>query len=828
MFDYKTLDLPIVKVVNDIQNSLAIENTLILSAPPGAGKSTLIPLTLLNSDWLGDRKIIMLEPRRLAAKSIATRLADLLGESVGKTVGYRIRFESKISAETKIEIVTEGVLTRRLQNDNALEDVGIIIFDEYHERSIHADLALALCREIQSILRPDLRLLIMSATLDLPELVKLLKAPLIKSEGRQYPVDVKYSDLSDPYLMAELTAKVVLKAIKNEDGDVLVFLPGQKEILKCATILENSTTDIEIHPLYGMLPFAKQQLAINPSKNNKRKIVIATDIAETSLTIKGVSVVVDSGFARVSKFDFKTGLSGLHTVQISKDSAEQRKGRAGRLGPGVCYRLWSKGKQAVLNDYKTPEIMEADLAPLILELAKWGVSNLLDLSWLSIPPKHLIEQGEEVLQSINAIEDNKITNHGLEIQKLPCHPRIAHMLLMGEKEGLGNLATDIAAILEERDPLPKEVGIDINLRIEALRRYRKNGNKNGKFNKIEKIAQQYRKMRQLSIDNSTVDVYETGLLLVHAFPERIAFARPGNNAQFQLSNGKYAMLSHKDDLAFEPWLAVAHLNASGKIGHIFMASPLNPTDLKPFVKKVETNTWQTKKGGVISTLDLRVGSIVLKSTPLVQPDKNQIIKAICNAIRKEGEHLLNFDDKVKQLQNRILTLSKFNPQDNWPNIDTKTLILTNESWLAPYLNTVKTPEDLLKINLSEIITYNLSYEQQQLLGALAPTHITVPSGSKIKLDYQSNGTAPILAVRIQEVFGLEDSPTINNSKTSVLMHLLSPGFKPAQITSDLRSFWEIGYFAVRKELRGKYKRHAWPDDPINHKAISGTKRRNGL
>jgi len=827
-FNYSDFDLPITEVIPEIQEKLKGNNTVILNAPPGAGKSTLLPLALYELGILEGQKIIMLEPRRLAAKTIAIRLADLLGETVGETIGYRIRFESKISKDTKIEIVTEGILTRMLQTDNALEGVGMVIFDEYHERSIHADLAMALCRETQSILREDLRILVMSATLNMPDLVNLLNAPCIVSEGRQYPVETIYKDLSDERMMAEVTAQTIITALKEKKGDVLAFLPGQREISKCAELVARQMPDIEVHELYGKLPQSKQQAAINPSRYGKRKVVIATDIAETSLTIKGVSIVVDSGFGRVSKFDVRTGLSGLQTIHISKDSAKQRSGRAGRLGPGACYRLWSKGKHAQLSEHRVPEILEADLTPLVLDLANWGINDINQLEWLSPPPSFAIKQSKATLENLNAVENGKITTHGKAMQKLPCHPRIAHMLLMAEKEGLGSLATDIASIIEERDPLPKEAGVDINLRIEALRRHRKLNNNGGKFSKIEKIASQYRKMRNLKEDNSVIDPFETGVLLVHAYPEKIAFARPGNNAQFQLANGKYAMINHQDDLAFEPWLAVGHLNASGKIGRIFMASPLNPTDLMPFVKEVITNTWNTKKGGVVSTKDTRIGSIILKSMPLPNPDQDQIIDAISKAIEKEGEHLLSFDKKVKQWQNRIITLKRLNPTQNWPDVSTSYLLESNSEWLLPYLNGVRKPDDLKKIDLSQVLQHSLDFEQQKLLKQLAPTKVEVPSGSIINLEYQANGSDPVLAVRIQEVFGLTDTPTINNGQSKMLLHLLSPGFKPVQITSDLRSFWANAYFDVRKELRGQYKRHAWPEDPSTHIAISGTKRRNGL
>jgi ATP-dependent helicase HrpB len=824
-FDFQKFDLPITEVIPKIQEQLADNNTLILNAPPGAGKSTLLPLALFEEAWLKGQKILLLEPRRLAAKTIAHRLASLLGEEVGQTVGYRIRFESRVSDNTRIEILTEGILTRMLQSDNELEGVGMVIFDEYHERSIHADVAMALSRETQSVLRPDLRILIMSATLNMPDLVRLLDAPVVQSEGRQYPVEMIYTDLNDERMMAEVTAQTVLKALKEKEGDVLVFLPGQREIIKCAEIVGRQAKNVVVHELYGKLPQSKQQAAIRPNKTGKRKVVIATAIAETSLTIEGVTIVVDSGFGRTAQFDPKTGLSGLKTIHIAKDSADQRAGRAGRLGPGTCYRMWSRGQQAQLKPHRVPEIMEADLAPLALDLAKWGISDVNELTWLSPPPKFAMHQATDLLEDLTALEKGKITAHGKRMQQLPCHPRIAHLLLIAEKEGMSALATDIAAILEERDPLPKEAGVDINLRIEALRRFRSNKGTGGIFSRIEKIANQYRQLIKINASNDAVDEFETGLLLVHAYPERIAFARPGNNAQYQLANGKYAMMGHRDDLSSESWLAIAHMNASDGTGRIFLASALNPTDLRPFLKEVDTNTWNTKWGGVVATRDTRIGSIILKSIPLPDPPQDEIALAISNTLIKEGEHLLNFDAKVQQWQYRIQTLRKLHPKENWPDVSTANLLQTNAEWLLPYLNGVKKPEDLKKINLAEVLKNSLDYEQQKELKKLAPESLEVPSGSNIKLEYQKNGSAPVLPVRIQEVFGLKDTPTINNGQTSVLMHLLSPGYKPTQITSDLRSFWASTYFDVRKDLRAKYKRHFWPEDPSNEPAIKGTKKR---
>lgn len=639
-FNYKNTQLPVAEIIPEVQQKLKQHSTVIIGAPPGAGKSTLLPLCLFEESFLAGKKIIMLEPRRLAARSIAMRMAELLNEEVGQTVGYRIRFENRVSAQTKIEVVTEGILTRMLQSDNALEQVGLVIFDEFHERNLQADLALALCREAQQVLRSDLRIMIMSATLNIPQLQNLLSAPVIESKGRQYPVEVIHTNDADEYLLPELVAQTIARAVKEHDGDVLAFLSGEGEIRKCEEILktqllnlkservtsssvilsgvEGSRSTISIHPLYGMLPHSEQYAAIMPNNQGKRKIVLATSIAETSLTIEGISIVVDSGFGRRSRFDPASGLSRLETLRISKDAADQRAGRAGRLSAGVCYRMWTKATHERMAEHRIPEIMEADLCTLVLELSKWGTEDINNMCWLTLPPKNNLLQAYDTLQQIGAIEsvtENaksnmslravpqssiilsgvegraegnrndyqnnevtrfKITEHGKQVHQLACHPRIAHMLLLAETQAMKTLGCDIAGILEERDPLPKDSGIDLNLRIETLRRSRSNNAFTNKFKRIEKNAASYRKLLNLEIDNSFVDAYETGLLLAYAYPERIASAKPGNNAQFQLANGKIAAAGHKDDLAHEAWLAVANMDLRDGLGKIFMAAPLNP------------------------------------------------------------------------------------------------------------------------------------------------------------------------------------------------------------------------------------------------------------
>ncbi len=824
-FDLYKTGLPITEVITDVKKHLNDGNTLIVNAPPGAGKSTLLPLAVLDETWLKGQKIIMLEPRRLAAKTIAMRMAELLGEKTGQRVGYRTRFDNCIGPDTQLEVVTEGILTRMLQSDNALEGIGLVIFDEFHERSLFADVALALSREAQQVLRPDLRIMIMSATLDMPQLKQLLNAPLIVSKGRQFPVEIINEGENDVKMLPELTARVVSKAVKEQEGDILVFLPGEGEIRACETILKRTCKSISIHPLYGQLPPNKQYAAIMPHREGKRKIILATSIAETSLTIEGVKVVVDCGFSRTLKFNPNSGLSKLETLDVTIDSADQRAGRAGRLGSGICYRMWSKGTHMRLQKHRSPEIVEADLASLVLEMAQWGVDDIQSLTWLTPPPKGHVAQASELLHQLGALCGNRITEHGKAIHKLPCHPRLAHMLLMGEEEGLTSLACDVAALLEERDPLGKEAGININTRIEALRRYRSGSLKNKKLSRIAKIAEQYRQILNAKEENTAVDPYETGLLLVFAYPERIAHAKPGNNAQFKLANGSIAAAGHQDDLAHEAWLAIANVNARDGVGKIFLASPLNPKDLVPMVKTIDTVIWDTKRGGFKAETELRIGNIILQSKPLQDYNEEDKIQAICQAVKREGAWLLDFNKEVTQWQNRVNSLRLWDKKHPWPDVSTEQLLASNTQWLAPYLTHIRKPEELKRIDLKNVLQHYLDFELQILLEQLAPERIEVSSGSKVRLNYKDNGEAPVLAVRLQEVFGMLTSPCVNNGTISVLLHLLSPGFKPVQITNDLNSFWTNTYYEVKKELKARYPKHYWPENPFEAEPLKGVKRK---
>lgn len=824
-FDPSSFDLPVAEIIPAVKKSLSATPTLIIQAPPGAGKSTLLPLALLDEPWLAGKKILLLEPRRLATKSIAQRMANMLGEELGQTVGYRIRFDTCISASTRLEVITEGILTRMLHQDNALEDVGMVIFDEFHERNLFSDVGLALCREVQQVLREELRIVLMSATIDSEQLSKLLQAPVIQSKGRQYPVEVNYLQEIDEYAIGEDAARQIIPLTKQHKGDFLVFLPGQGDIRKAEEVLRRALPSDLVVPLFGQLNFSEQQRAILPHPSGKRKIVLATDIAETSLTIEGVTVVVDTGFVKSNRFDARSGLSKLELHRISKDSADQRSGRAGRLAAGHSYRLWSKGTQAQLADFRVPELLDADLTPLVLDMLVWGKKDIRSMTWLNPPPVHALVSAEKVLEAIEGLDQGNLTPHGKELHQVPAHPRIAHLLLYAKKANLLPLATDIAAILEEKDPLASQAGVDLNLRIEGLRRFR--GQVNGAFayKKIDKVAGQYRKLFSVEPENSAVDPWATGLLLAYAYPERIAAARPGNNAQFQLANGKIAQLGHKDDLAHESWLAVAHLDARDGMGKIWMAAPLNPKDLAPMLKTKEVLEWDRKKGGLQAHAEIRIGAIVLGNRPLPKVNPEQAVQLLLETLKEEGRFLLDWSDAVLGLIARVQSLAIWHPEQNWPDWSVDSLCANAAKWLEPYLIGITKNEELKKLNISQFLYHSLSFEQQQDLEKKAPSSLQVPSGSEIQITYQEDGSAPRLSVRLQELFGMLETPKVNEGRNPILIELLSPGYKPVQLTQDLKSFWTSGYFEVKKELKQRYPKHSWPDDPLKAVAVRGVKKR---
>ncbi len=800
-----------------------------MQAPPGAGKSTVLPLHLLNESWLHEKKMIMLEPRRLAARSVAMRMAEELNEEAGATVGYRVRFESVVSKQTRIEVVTEGILTRMIQTDNSLEDVGLVIFDEFHERSLQADLALALCYQAQQLLRDDLKILIMSATLEGEKISTLFNnAPIITSTGKQYPISFHYLALEKDVKIAVATTRVVRKALREQSGDMLVFLPGAGEIQRVQSALEEENVSALVVPLYGDLPFKKQQEAILPHPQGLRKIVLATSIAETSLTIEGITTVIDSGYSRAPRFDPRSGLTRLETIRVTRDAADQRAGRAGRLGPGVCYRLWSEATHHQLLPTRQPEILEADLASLILELANWGIQNLNELTWITLPPEGAVMQARELLHQLDALENNKITTRGKEMLKLPTHPRIAHMLLSVTKPIEVCLATDIASILEERDPLPKEAGADLSLRVEVLRKWRSGERVSAERNvldRIERLASSWRRIFKLQTNNANPVDAEVGKLVAEAYPERIARQLEKQGVRYKLANGRVVRLPEHDPLHRETWLAVAQLDAGSGEGKIFLAAPLNEDDLLHRATESEVVKWDAERGMITAQLEKRIGNVVLSGRTVSKIPDEQRIKILCEAVREEGLKLLGWDDVQREWQARVSSLRTWRPEENWPDVSDENLLKSTEAWLAPYLINVSKRNDFQRLELQNIMTGLISWELTSKLDKLAPSRLQVPSGSFIKLHYFTDGRPPVMEVRLQEMFGLLETPTINEGRTKILLHLLSPGYKPVQVTQDLKSFWQTTYHEVRKELRMRYPRHHWPEDPWTAEAVRGAKKR---
>ena len=888
--------LPASQIAVGVNEALHTNSSLVVTAPPGAGKSTLLPLTILSSLGEGE-KILMLEPRRLAARQIAERMAQMLGEQVGETIGYRVRFESRVSKRTRIEVLTEGILTRMIVDDATLDGVSVVIFDEFHERSINSDLALALTRQAQQIIRPDLKVVIMSATIDTSNICAALQAPLIESEGRMFPVELHYADEdTDPRDIAAAAASTTIEAYKKYEGDILVFLPGQAEIEHCYELLSKSqhftaspsqpintsthqhlTTStsqpttttphhLTIHPLYGNLSPEDQRRAIAPSAPGERKIVIATPIAETSITIEGVRVVIDAGLCRQVVFDARTGLSHLETVRISMDMATQRMGRAGRVAEGVCYRLWTKASEHLMAEQRKPEIEEADLAPMLLDTAAFGESDAEALPWLTMPPRAGVFKAKELLTALGAIDENgNITSIGKRMATLPCHPRIARMILattnlttstpqgmhlsplgfcrLPEQEvhqqhlttstshhNNTSLACDIAALLEEKDPLSETGGTDLTLRLSALRAARRK-KQLGKWQRIAKIAAEYRRMAHTDEDNRDPAPTEVGLLVAYAYPERIAHST-NSIGGYRLASGANVQLDAADQQSAHSWLAVASLySAPGTTGRVFLAAPIAPDDLeKEFVKEVDNIAWDTKQGCVVMQREQRIGKLILSQKPIHYADKEHLKGIVCEAMKKDGLTMMAWSEKaVEQVQRRVAQVAAWHPEMALPDVSTEHLLSTAADWLPFYLEEggrVKTSvQELRKLNLAEIIWNILPYEAQLEVDRLAPTHIEVPTGSHIRIDYRSGAEAPVLSVRLQECFGMERTPCVDDGRQPLLMELLSPGFKPVQLTQDLASFWQGTYFEVRKELRRRYPKHYWPENPLEAEAVRGVKRK---
>ena len=822
--------LPIDAILPQLKVTLVQTNTVLLQAPPGAGKTTRVPLALLDAPWRTGRKILMLEPRRIAARSAANFMAKQLGEKAGQTIGYRTKLDSQISASTQIEVVTEGILTRMIQSDPMLEDYAAVLFDEFHERSLHADLGLILVRESQQALRDDLRVLVMSATLDTAPIAKILgEVPIISSEGRAFPVEVFYRPVriqNHNRNSIEPVLSVIHEALADQEGSLLVFLPGAGEIRRVETQLREQVADnIVIAPLYGNLKADEQDRAISPPATGLRKVVLATSIAETSLTIEGVRVVIDSGQQRRAVFDPNSGMTRLITGRVSKASAEQRKGRAGRTQPGVCYRLWSESEQAALVEFTPAEIQEADLVSLVLELAQWGTRDPAQVAWIDAPPTAHWSQASDLLQLLGMLTtDGAITEHGKAARDLGIHPRLANMVLRGREIGLGQPAAELAALLGERDLLGSSAGADMHERLQVLR----GESKQHRIDPVRLSAVRQDAKRLMIKSNDDVNMpsaSDTGRLLAQAYPDRIGRRRAGQTARYQLSNGKGASLREDDPLVRYDWIVAADLDGKTRQATIYLAAPVNLSDLEQdlfaLITESEEALWDDKRGTVVARRVRKLGELILEEKELAKPDPALIQQGLLSAVRNNGLHSLPWTESASQWCARVNLLAKVYPGD-WPDVSDETLLASLDDWLLPFLTDMRRWSDLKNLNLSDALNNLLTYQQQQQLNTLAPTTLTIPTGQNIRLDYTAEN-GPVLAAKLQALFGWTDTPTVADGKVAVLIHLLSPAQRPLAVTADLNNFWRNVYPEVRKDIRGRYPRHPWPEDALTAQAQQGVK-----
>ncbi len=806
--------LPIDSALPPLRAALAEHGRAVLQAPPGAGKTTRVPLALLGEPWLGDGKIIMLEPRRIAARAAAGHMASLLRERVGDTVGYRIRMDRKVGPNTRIEVVTEGILTRMLQDDPALDGVGAVIFDEFHERSLNADLGLALALETAE-LRGDLRLLVMSATLDGAPVARLLgDAPVVSSEGRAYPVETHHRPPRPGEAIEDAVARAVRDALAEETGSLLVFLPGAREIRRVQAKLSGLGGGVAVTPLYGDLPAAAQDQAIRPAPAGTRKVVLATNIAETSLTIEGVRVVIDSGLARAPRFDPRTGMSRLETVTIARAAADQRRGRAGRTEPGVCWRLWAKAGEGAMAPFDPPEILVADLAPLALELALWGS----DLAWLDPPPAAALVQARTLLADLGAIDaDGRPTAHGKAMARLPLHPRLAHMVLRAKAEGVGGTAAELAAILEGRRPSPET---DLRSSIELLHRDRGDPG----VARLREAARDIARRFGLGPGGGAGDA---GALLALAYPDRVAKRRPGARGSFLLANGRGAAVRDSDPLAGADYLAIAETDDAGREARILAAAPLDEATLEAVlgdrIAWVETVAWDAAEQAVAARRQRRLGALVLADAALPNPDPAAVAAALLEGVRRLGLDALPWRDGAVALRRRA-GFARALEGEAWPDWSDTALAETLAEWLGPHLSGMRRRTDLDRLDLAQILSTALGWERQRALDALAPATIPIPSGRRAALDY-ADPAQPVLAVKLQEMFGQAETPRVGGGRVPVAIHLLSPAGRPLQVTRDLAGFWAGSYAEVRKDMRGRYPRHPWPDDPLAAPATARAKPR---
>jgi ATP-dependent RNA helicase HrpB len=813
-------DLPITAILPSLTKALERHANVIVAAEPGAGKTTRVPLALMNEPWLEGRKIVMLEPRRLAARAAASRMAHSLNEAVGVTVGYTVRLDRKVSPLTRIEVVTEGILTRRLQADPELADVGLLIFDEFHERNLDGDLGLALALDAQEALRGDLKILVMSATLDEARLSKHLgDAPVISAPGRTFSVETRYGERSERAMLTRDMARAIRGNLAEARGGILAFLPGEAEIRRTEEALSGTPlpADVKVMPLYGALALAEQDAVLRPASDGTRKVVLATTIAETSLTIDGIDLVIDSGLKRSPRFDPSSGMTALVTVRVSQASADQRRGRAGRQSPGICVRLWPEQEMRSLKAHDEPEILTADLAPLVLELAHWGVSDPARLRFLDPPPPAAFAQARDLLTQLDAIDDKgTITAMGKLMARLPLHPRLAHMIARARELDAGALAADLAALLSERDLLGRDAGADLALRLSALHR--------GHINKplrerIKAAARQLRNIAGVSEENESG--LSSGALIALAWPDRIAQAR-GKNGRFRLSGGGGAIIAEHDPLAREGFLAVATTDGAAGDQRIFLAAALSRGDIETIfadhIAEGDIVGWDSRTEIVVASRQRKLGALMLDERQLAASDPEAIAAGMSKGVGEMGLTALPWTEATQALRARVRFLRRIFPEDGWPDLSDEALLATLGHWLTPYLAGMMRRAHLGRLDMQAIIASLIPPELMRRLDRLAPRHVAIPSGAHITIDYAGDGD-PVLRARLQEMFGLAETPRIAEGRALLRIELLSPARRPLAVTQDLTSFWANAYPEVRSEMRGRYPKHPWPEDPMNAPAV---------